>query len=956
MPNPSPDSPTLLSQLASLQQENMRLVELEQQRARRNTIIARIGQLMTRESSRRGLGVQDILGDAVRAIHDELNYPSVAVLLLDEADPEMLVRRAACGIVAEQVPDPYRQSIHTGLTGAAVRNKQVLRVNDVGSDVRYLAIPADAGVYSECAVPIMTSNGVLGVLDLQSSDSFNDEDVRDATTMAGQLAVAIENAHLFDAERQRASRMGIVYQIGRMIAGSLKIDVVLQNAVDAITQHLRYLDVALFLLDDDDPTAIILRARGGLHGGVGAGQYRQRITEGIIGSAISSKQMVRVGDVRQDLRYVPSVPNVVSELAVPIVVGEQVLGVLNVESEARIGHEDANDLQIIADQLGVAISHARSYEDERRRNERLALIARTGQRIATRLDPEDLFNTLVRELHQQLGYDHAALFVLDMNEPEFLVQRACATRWPSSVAIGYRQSVHRGVVGAAAHLRVPQRINDVLSAQHYVSMTSQPTDEEPRAELATPILLGDRLLGVLDLASDREFGDEDVQAAQIIADQLAVAIDNAELFSATQRSLDETQLLYRTSQRMSVAMGVDDVIDTYLEQVAARGKYSCSIVMYELAENGERETTVMRGRWSPQEGLTHPAGMRIPYMHDNLDESLDAGQTVLIEDVNTDPRVPVRLREIQNQQGRPALVMIPLMVRRTQREERIGLVILTSPKAYRWAEADLRPYQATAAQLATAMDSRQQQLLVYERGQQVAILEERQRLARELHDSVTQLIFSTTLIAQSISSAWKRSPAEGEKRVTRLLELSQTALAEMRALLFELRLPIATQAEDQDTMPNFAPTTLPIQQSIVPGLVRLQRDGLAAAIQRYASDVQRDGLHVEIDAQDYPLTNPTLRPPLSYEEALYRIAQEALNNVVKHAGAQQVLIRLAVKDKTAHLVVSDNGRGMASVDEAAAGRGIGLKTMRERAEALRGSLNATSVPGSGTAIQVMIPM
>ncbi|NJM41719.1 MAG: GAF domain-containing sensor histidine kinase [Anaerolineae bacterium] len=437
-----------------------------------------------------------------------------------------------------------------------------------------------------------------------------------------------------------------------------------------------------------------------------------------------------------------------------------------------------------------------------------------------------------------------------------------------------------------------------------------------------------------------------------------MAIDNAELFSVTQRSLDETQLLYKTSQRMSVAMGVDDVIDTYLEQVAARGTYSCSIVTYELDADGNRAMTVMRGRWSPQDGLTHPKDMRIPYMHDDLDEALDVGQTVVIDDVNADPRVTERLREMQNRQGRPALAMIPLMVRGAKHEERIGLVILTSPKAHRWSNADLQPYQVTAAQLATAMDSRQQQLLLYERGQQVAILEERQRLARELHDSVTQLIFSTTLIAQSISAAFKRSPAEGEKRVMRLLELSQTALAEMRALLFELRLPVVAQPQGTRLMPEAAASPLQqnIQQSIVPGLMRLQRDGLAAAIQRYADDVQRDGLRVEIDARDYPLTNPTLRPPLAYEEALYRIAQEALNNVVKHAAAHQVIIRLAMQDKAAQILVSDNGRGMASLDEAAAGGGIGLKTMRERAEALHGMLFATSVPGSGTTIRVVIPM
>src|SRR5574342_510903 len=127
--------------------------------------------------------------------------------------------------------------------------------------------------------------------------------------------------------------------------------------------------------------------------------------------------------------------------------------------------------------------------------------------------------------------------------------------------------------------------------------------------------------------------------------------------------------------------------------------------------------------------------------------------------------------------------MIPLMVR----GQRIGLVVLGYPGVHEWNGAGLRPYQATAVQLATAIDSRLQQGLLFERGQQLAVLQERQRLARELHDSVTQLIFSTTLIAQSIAQAWRRDPSEGQHRVDRLLELSQTALQEMRTLLFELR-------------------------------------------------------------------------------------------------------------------------------------------------------------------------
>ena len=833
-----------------------------------------------------------------------------------------------------------------GLAGRVLQDPQPVwfdRYSDLVPDA-----PSELAEHAVIGIPIWWRSDLIGFLGLgaESSRRFEADDAAMLTVFARHVAIAIENARLFAAEQHRASRSAIVTRLGQLITSSLSITSVLQTAVESIHTHLHYPDVALFLRDEENPNVVVLRARSGLAHNAEAGQYRQSIHKGIVGAALRSKSLVIVDDVHSDPRYVPipSVPNVKSEMAVPVIVGEQVLGVLNVESERRISKDeldgDASDLQIIADQLGVAIDHARRYEEGQQRTERLALIARTGQRIAARLNPDELFTTLVNELHQRLGYDHAALFVLDRNDSEYLVQRACATDWPVAVAIGYRQRLSEGVVGAAGRQRAPELVNDITSAEHYISMTSNTGWREPRAELAVPILLGEgsagRLLGVLDLAGMRPFNQEDVLAAQTLADQVAVAIDNAELFVDTQRALNEARLLYTTTQRMSAALSEDDVIEAYLEQVAARNRYVCSVVLFDVDEAGNRVHTVMRGRWSAQEGLTRP-GRRIDYQHDNLDDLLDTGQTLTIENVELDARVPLRLKQIQNRDGRLAMVMIPLMVR----GQRIGLVILTMNQTHAWKEADLQPYLATAATLAQAIDNRRQQMLLYERGQQVAILEERQRLARELHDSVTQLIFSTTLIAQSISPAFKRSAVEGEKRVGRLLELSQTALAEMRGLLFELRSPAVSES---------------VQQSIVPGLMRLRREGLAAAIQRYADDIKRDGLVVEIDTRHYPLVDTAMRPPLAIEEALYRIAQEALNNVVKHAGAREVLVTLAVEDATALLTVIDNGMGLTSSHERSAGTGIGLKTMKERAEAMHGTVYATSEPGRGTTIAATLPV
>jgi signal transduction histidine kinase len=355
---------------------------------------------------------------------------------------------------------------------------------------------------------------------------------------------------------------------------------------------------------------------------------------------------------------------------------------------------------------------------------------------------------------------------------------------------------------------------------------------------------------------------------------------------------------------------------------------------------------VVRGRWNPDTGFEHLED-RVPYSKDDLDPLLDAGQTVTISDVRRDPRVSDELRSMQEESGRVALAMIPLMVR----GRRMGLVVLSYPGVHDWSETGLRPYHATAAQLAIAIDSRVQQQLLYERGQQLAVLQERERLARELHDSVTQLIFSTTLIAQSIAPAWKRDPGEGQRRVDRLLELSQTALREMRSLLFELR-PVE---EGEPPAPRQG------SGQALTGPERVRRYGLLEALRALAAYFSHDGVQVGVRTYEFSPTNfgPSTGSgnETTIDQDIYRIVQEALNNAIKHARAHEILVLLDGSDSNQLcLSISDDGVGFVpGPGEESQASGFGMKTMRERAETLGGSLRVISAPGKGTSIEVTIP-
>ena len=193
-----------------------------------------------------------------------------------------------------------------------------------------------------------------------------------------------------------------------------------------------------------------------------------------------------------------------------------------------------------------------------------------------------------------------------------------------------------------------------------------------------------------------------------------------------------------------------------------------------------------------------------------------------------------------------------------------------------------------------------------------AAAEERQALARDLHDAVTQSIYSASLIAEALPALWERDPDEGRQNLERLRRLTRAALAEMRTLLFELR-PAALETAPLDSL-----------------LERLG-DALAGQMQ----------IEVSVEVDDVDL-------PADVKITFYRVTQEAFSNIAKHARATAMTARVLAVDGGATLTVSDDGRGF---DPAAVPSGhMGLHIMRERLERVAGTLEVDSAPGEGTTI------
>jgi signal transduction histidine kinase len=220
-----------------------------------------------------------------------------------------------------------------------------------------------------------------------------------------------------------------------------------------------------------------------------------------------------------------------------------------------------------------------------------------------------------------------------------------------------------------------------------------------------------------------------------------------------------------------------------------------------------------------------------------------------------------------------------------------------------------------AGQVAVAVENARLSALA----QDVAVLEERQRLSRELHDSVSQALYGIVLGSKTARAMADRDPTQIIAPLDYVMSLAESGLAEMRALILELR-----------------PETL-------------AQEGLVAVLQKQADAITaRYRVQVTTELCDEPDV------PLPAKEALYRIAQEALHNTVKHAGATEVRLSLARGDDEIILAVEDNGKGF---DASGSFPGhLGLHSMRERVERLGGTLEIESTVGKGTTIPVRLPL
>lgn len=967
------------AQQAALAIENARLRVQAEQRlteiVRRQRVAEGLRDLLAVVNSNHDL--DEILDEVLAQSSRLLGNDAGAVYLRDSEDGEILRVRAAHGL--EQGELALELRVGSPTTGLAVSQGRTLvcydlvealtdnlpaaqtrlveheaygRVTRLGAqtdpDLEPTVQPRVRRLVNRfrgvIATPLVARGRTFGALTLFYQDAriFSDEEVALAGTFAQQAQLAIENARLHREAEQRMREN----ERRRRVAEGMRDLLAVVNSSRSLDEILDgVLAQAADLVGSDAGSVLLLDGREGGQGVLTVRASRALVSEivpsrlpvgtGITGLAVERGQTVTVPDlmavvsdaddpeplVEQRMGYLElrrvgypgadvlgrTLPRVTdlaryyrAVLSVPLSVQGRLQGALTLyyRRPRTFTREDVRLAEAFADQTGLAIENARLHAQSLQRSRDLEALYRADEVLYRSLRLDEVLQALVDVATDVLHADMCSVLVWDERH-ERLIPGATRGFRPEVVA----QMEHKpgeGVTTIVAMTGQPVAVEDALTDTR---VAHRITDVEGiRSLLHVPIKVNGEVFGVfgVNYRQPRRLDGAEERVLLGLAHRAAVAIENARLFTESQRRLHELESLYRADETLHGSLRLNDVL-TALADVATEVLQADKTSVHVWDDDRKNLVIAASNGYS---ALTIAEPLE-PGRDLVLDDAL-ATDLLMVQDTRTDTRLSPRLRAIVEREGIEAVLAAPITVG----GQIFGLFSAAFLQRHAVTLEERRLMLALAQRAGLAI----QNARLFEQAQQAATAEERQRLARELHDAVTQTLFSASLIAEVVPKLWDRNQDEGRRRLDELRRLTRGALAEMRTLLLELR-PAA--------------------------LVETPFGHLLRQLGEAASSRSNLAVEVRTEGQEWALSPEV-------QIALYRIAQEAMNNTGKHAGASHVQIHVRWTTDAVNVRVQDDGRGF---DPKATPPGhLGLGIMHERARSIGARLRIESRTGAGTRV------
>ncbi len=535
----------------------------------------------------------------------------------------------------------------------------------------------------------------------------------------------------------------------------------------------------------------------------------------------------------------------------------------------------------------------------------LRSLSESGVALSSELSLQAVLQKVVDIVREQVDAKYAALSVLgpDGDIRQFL---------SSGLTPGERERIGeiphgRGLLGLLLHenqaLRVANIRDDPRSAgfpPHHPEMTTL---------LGAPVIFRDRIIGnlyVTEKGDGEEFDDRDEEIVRLLAAQAAVAIHNAELYEEATRSAEEWRALFELGRDVTASPDISQL----LQSTVSRARRLLNTDMAAVMLMSPDRTNL---RMAAYEGLETDAmqKLRISSDHGLQGLALETMAPAIVEDYYSDPRLKHRPAGVVAGERLVSQICVPLIGKGSP----LGTLTVGNRMRTRFTGRDAQLVEAFANWMAVAIEASQ----LYEKLESLARLEERDRIGMDLHDGVIQSIYAVGLGLEDVIYRLDSEPGEEIRpAIEKAIEDLTRVIKDIRSYIFDLR-PAASEVKD-----------------------------LPHAMRQLVDDVRVNAL---IDAR-FECKGDML-DLLDEQQAitLFHIAQEALNNVVKHSGATSATVRLTQAGPRFVLEIQDTGTGFL-VQDGGPKEKHGLRNMRDRARSVGGNLTIESHPGQGTTVSI----
>jgi HD-GYP domain-containing protein (c-di-GMP phosphodiesterase class II)/uncharacterized protein YigA (DUF484 family) len=479
---------------------------------------------------------------------------SASILLIDKDQKELKVVSAYGPRKKER--EKFRTRIGKGVTGRVAASGVPINIQDVTKKRFYIEeVPA---IRSEISVPLLAKGRIIGVLNVESDkiNAYNDDDLELLTAFGSELAIAIENARLFQESKERTAQLELINRVVKKIGLTLDIDSLCQKLCQTIQGHFYYDYTLLFLLDEAQEN-FVLKGYAGTP--FEMTQYRQNVEKGLLGLCFRKRQSILENNTKQNKRFISKFPENVeiqSELDIPLLSGDKVLGVLSLESRTKDAFTewDLVAMETISEHIVSSLDNARLYTYLRQSLAELSSVYEIGVSLSVSRDLNELMERMYRRTSVMTGARTFYVALLDEKQGtvQFAIDYEEGEKRPRET---FKLSEVGGYTGWILRNNAPILIKDLK--EDVEKYPAKPIFDglKMRSYLGVPIRFQDRVIGVLSLQSMNRnaFDESSLRLFTTFANQLGVVIENARLFTEMDVVLKKLEGSYDETLRSLVS-------------------------------------------------------------------------------------------------------------------------------------------------------------------------------------------------------------------------------------------------------------------------------------------------------------------------------------------------------------------------------------------------------------------